>query len=297
MFIMNMRNITTLLLESIDIEESKHDRKEIDNLQFKVSCIMSNFPYSEYNGKEDEAVKLVTESIVNFLSEVFSEYKEQIEVNAKRIISQGLLKMFKQYIPVKTKAEELWKSGEGFSDEGFKIGQQEQKMIDYMIKAVKNYIEKIYNFANKEAEKDDKKVSESFEEFCETIFEKLDGTINKDTILTAINNYIDTYCRCGCKQANSVFIRYICLAIYRAGSTKRVVPNKLRDLVKTELPSLLKKFDEVQEFLDVNLDQSEDDPDEFTLSDNLQKQFKTLNDQLESMKDSFATKILDKLNQ
>lgn len=166
-----MRNIKTLLLESITIEEAKHEREEIDNLQFKVSCIMSNFPYSEYNGKEDEAVKLVTESIVNFLSEVFSEYKDKIEVNAKRIISQGLSKMFKQYIPVKAKAEELWKSGDGFSDEEFKIGQQEQKMIDYMIKAVKNYIEKIYKFANKEAEKDGKKVSESFEEFCENIFE------------------------------------------------------------------------------------------------------------------------------
>lgn len=166
-----MRNIKTLLLESIAVKEEKHGRQEIDNLQFKISCIMSNFPYSEYNGKEDEAVKLVTESIVNFLSEVFSEYKEKIEVSAKRIISQGLSKMFKQYIPVKAKAEELWKSGAGFSDEGFKIGQQEQKMIDYMIKSVKNYIEKIYNFANKEAEKADKKVSESFEEFCENIFE------------------------------------------------------------------------------------------------------------------------------
>lgn len=166
-----MRNITTLLVESINIEEAKHERKEIDNLLFKVSCIMSNFPYSEYNGKEDDAVKLVTESIVNFLSEVFSEYKEKIEVSAKRIIAQGLSKMFKQYIPVKVKAEELWKSGDVFSDEGFKIGQQEQKMIDYMVKAVKNYIEKIYNFANKEAEKDGKKVSESFEEFCENIFE------------------------------------------------------------------------------------------------------------------------------
>lgn len=189
---MNMRNIKTLLLESIDIEESKHERKEIDNLQFKVSCIMSNFPYSEYNGKEDEAVKLVTESIVNFLSEVFSEYKEQIEVNAKRIISQGLLKMFKQYIPVKAKAEEVWKSGDGFSNEGFKIGQQEEKMSAYMIKAVKNYIEKIYNFANKEAEKDDKKVSESFEDFCENIFEARANEIAWLTTFEDFKDYFDS---------------------------------------------------------------------------------------------------------
>jgi hypothetical protein len=291
-----MRNIKALLLESITIDEAKHERQEIDNLQFKVSCIMSNFPYSEYGGKEDDAVKLVTESIVKFLSEVFSEYKEKIEVNAKRIISQGLSKMFKQYIPVKVKAEELWKSGDGFSDEEFKIGQQEQKMIDYMIKAVKNYIEKIYNFANKEAEKDDNKVSESFDEFCENIFEKLDDDVNKDIILNAINTYIDSYCKHGKKLAPMVFLRYLCLALYQAKSTERIVPNKLRDLVKTELPSLLKKFDEVQEFLDTNLEQSEEDPDEFTLSDNQHKQFKTLEDQLENMKDSFATKILNRLD-
>lgn len=132
---------------------------------------MSNFPYIEYDGKEDDAVKLVVESIVNFLAEVFPEYKEKIEVNSKRILLQGLSKMFKQYIPVKAKAQKLWDSGDGFSDEGFKIGQLEQKMSEYMIKSVKNYIEKIYQFANKEAEKDGKKVSESFEEFCENIFE------------------------------------------------------------------------------------------------------------------------------
>jgi hypothetical protein len=290
-----MRDIKTLLFESITIEEVKHEREEIDNLQFKISCMMSNFPYSEYNGKEDDAVKLVTESIVKFLSEVFSEYKEKIEVNAKRIISQGLLKMFKQYIPVKVKAEELWKSSNGFSDEEFKIGQQEQKMIDDMIKAVKNYIEKIYNFANKEAKKDDNKVAESFDEFCENIFEKLDGDVNKDIILNAINTYIDSYCKHGKKLSTMRFLHYICLALYQAKSTERLAPSKLQDLVKTELPSLLKKFDEVQEFLDTNLVQSEEDPDEFTLSDNQHKQFKTLEDQLENMKDSFATKILNRL--
>lgn len=166
-----MKNIVDVISESLNIEEAKHERKEIDHLQFKVSCIMSNFPYSEYDGKEVDAVKLVAESIVNFLVEVFPEYKEKIEVNSKRILLQGLSKMFKQYIPVKVNAQKLWDSGDAFSNEGFKIGEQEQKMLDYMIKSVKNYIEKIYQFANKEAEKDDNKVSESFEESCEKIFE------------------------------------------------------------------------------------------------------------------------------
>lgn len=166
-----MRDIKTLLLESLDLEEAKHERKEADDLQFKVSCTMSNFPYGEYKGKEDDAVKLIVETIVKYLAEVFPEYKDKIEVNSKRILLQGLSRMFKQYIPIKAKAEEMWHSNNGFSTEEFKIAQQEEKMREYMIKSVINYIEKIYQFANKEAEKDGKKVSESFEEFCENIFE------------------------------------------------------------------------------------------------------------------------------
>lgn len=202
-----MKDLKVRLSESL-FEEAKHESKELDQIHFNIGNLMSNFPYIEYAGKAKEAMEKVVESILKLLVGTFPEYKEKIETNAKKILEHGLGRMFDKYIPVKVKAKELWDSGDIFSNEGFKIGLQEQKMYDYMLKAVKNYIEKIYTFANSEVKKDDKKVTESFEEFSGMLFEARANEIEMLLDFDQFKEYFDMLFMASPDTAINYFLRH-----------------------------------------------------------------------------------------
>lgn len=160
-----MRNLKDLLLESLEAQINEADNKNLQNMEEKIFWLNSEFPLLDYVGKEDEAAKIVSTKITQFIKEEFPEVESELE-KIYKMLYDGYLKMYSQYIPLAAKARDIWNDpkADAFSDESLQLAQKVHKMESYIHDSLRKFIGDVFEYAvkisqqaEKDAEKDDKK--------------------------------------------------------------------------------------------------------------------------------------------